>query len=153
MLPAAAERGDVARMTVVADISVSLDGLVTVLNDPPTTKPTGGDKQVLSGLMEAGASGTGRRMYDVSLGLGGDASGGVPCIVVIHRVDDQPDTASGFELVEAAIRRAPEIAGDKPVSVGGGASIIDQALKAGLVDELAEIPAAGSSRQAMLGGL
>jgi len=58
---------------------------------------------------------------------------------VTHRVEDQPDPASGFEFVdgvEAAIDRAREIAGAKDVVIGGGASIAQQALRAGLVDEL-----------------
>lgn len=38
--------------------------------------------------------------------------------------------------VEAAIERAGEIAGDKDVVIGGGASLAQQALRAGLVDEL-----------------
>jgi len=62
-----------------------------------------------------------------------------PCIVVTHRVDEQPDPSSGFEFVdgvEAAIQRAREIAGDNDVVIGGGASIAQQALQAGLVDEL-----------------
>jgi dihydrofolate reductase len=152
-------------MTVVADISVSLDGFVTAPNDrlgqalgdrgevlhywvfggpwtyddPPAAEPTGVDKQVLDEQTQAGAGVAGRRMYDVSGGWGGESPGGVPCIVVTHRVDEQPDPASGFEFVEgveAAIRRARKIASDKPVSAGGGASIIQQALDAGLVDEL-----------------
>jgi dihydrofolate reductase len=38
--------------------------------------------------------------------------------------------------VEAAVARASDIAGDGPVGIGGGASVIQQALRAGLVDEL-----------------
>ena len=59
--------------------------------------------------------------------------------MVTHRVADQPDPASGFEFVhgvEAAVERARQIAGERPVGIGGGASIAQQALQAGLVDEL-----------------
>jgi dihydrofolate reductase len=59
------------------------------------------------------------------------------------RPDDGPghglDPAWGLEFVngvEAAIERAGEIAGDKDVVIGGGASLAQQALRAGLVDEL-----------------
>jgi dihydrofolate reductase len=38
--------------------------------------------------------------------------------------------------IEDAIARAREAAGDKDVSIGGGASAVQQALEAGLVDEL-----------------
>jgi dihydrofolate reductase len=58
-----------------------------------------------------------------------------PCIVVTHRVEEPPDPAPGFEFVsgvEAAIDRAREIAGDRYVVIGGGASIAQQALQAGL---------------------
>jgi uncharacterized protein with ACT and thioredoxin-like domain len=74
-------------------------------------------------------------MYDVTNGWGGSSPFG-PCIVVTHRVAEQPEPASGFEFVrgvEAAIERAREIAGDKDIVIGGGASIAQQALRAGLV--------------------
>jgi dihydrofolate reductase len=38
--------------------------------------------------------------------------------------------------VEAAIARAREAAGDRDVSVAGGASTVQQAIRAGLLDEL-----------------
>jgi dihydrofolate reductase len=63
----------------------------------------------------------------------------VPCVVVTHRVDEQPDPSSKFvfvEGIEAAVARAQEIAGDRIIAIGGGASVCGQALQAGLVDEL-----------------
>ncbi len=78
-------------------------------------------------------------MYDVANGWGGKSPFGVPCILVTHRVGDQPDRASGIEFVngiEAAVKRARQIAGDRQVGIGGGASIAQQALQAELVDEL-----------------
>jgi dihydrofolate reductase len=152
---------------VVLDITMSLDGFVTAPNDGPgrglgddgeclhywvfggpwtygeshqdRTGATGVDREVLDEAMQAGAVVVGRRMYDVTDGWGGASPFGVPCIVVTHRVGDQPDRASGFEFVdgvEAAVDRALQIAGDRPVGIGGGASIAQQALRAGLVDEL-----------------
>ena len=38
--------------------------------------------------------------------------------------------------VESAIAQAKQAAGDKDVTIGGGANVIQQALKAGLIDEL-----------------
>jgi dihydrofolate reductase len=153
-------------MTPVAlDMTVSLDGFVTAPNDAhgrglgddgevlhywvfggPWTydrrtdlEATGVDEQVLADAMQTGeASVVGRRTYDVTGGWGGSSPFG-PCIVVTHRVDEQPDPESGFEFVngvEAAVDRAREIAGDRYVVIGGGASIAQQALQAGLVDEL-----------------
>jgi dihydrofolate reductase len=150
---------------VTLNITVSLDGFVTAPNDGPDRGlgddgevlhywvfggpwrsgeahdfvSTGVDKEVLDeALRGGGASVVGRRMYDVTNGWGGSSPFG-PCIVVTHRVAEQPESASGFEFVdgvEAAIERAREIAGDKDVVIHGGASIAQQALRAGLVDEL-----------------
>ena len=149
---------------VMLDITMSLDGFVAAPNDErgrglgdggevlhywvfggPWTyggarpEATGVDKQVLDEAVEGGgAAVVGRRMYDVTGGWGGSSPFG-PCVVVTHRVGDQPDPASGFEFVdgvEAAIGRARQVAGDKHVGIGGGASIAQQALRAGLVDEL-----------------
>ena len=152
---------------VALDITMSLDGFVTAPNDGPgrglgddgeclhywvfggpwtygesqQKRPgaTGVDREVLDELMAAGAAVVGRRMYDVTDGWGGTSPFGVPCVVVTHRVGDQPEPASGFEFVdgiEAAVDRARQIAGDRPVGIGGGASIAQQALQAELVDEL-----------------
>ncbi len=152
---------------VVLDITISLDGFVTAPNDGPgrglgddgevlhywvfggpwtygeshedREGATGVDREVIDELMGAGAAVVGRRMYDVTDGWGGKSPFGVPCIVVTHRVGDQPEPASGFEFVdgvEAAVDRARQIAGDRRVGIGGGASIAQQALLAGLVDEL-----------------
>lgn len=154
---------------VVADITMSLDGFVTAPNDGPAgglgdngevlhywvfggpwtheiadkgqpgDGAVGVDKQVIDEFMHGAAMVVGRRMYDVTAGWGGRSPFGVSCIVVTHRVADQPDPASMFEFVdgvEAAVDRARRIAGDGTVNVGGGASIIQQALRSGLVDEL-----------------
>ena len=152
---------------VVLDITMSLDGFVTAPNDGPEgglgddgevlhywvfggpwtnghdeapgAGAVGVDKQVLDELMRRGAAVVGRRMYDVTDGWGGSSPFGVPCIVVTHRVGDQPDPASGFEFVNGvaeAVDRARQIAGDKDVGIGGGASIAQQVLQAGLVDKL-----------------
>jgi dihydrofolate reductase len=155
--------------TVVADITMSLDGFVTAPNDGPAAglgdngevlhywvfggpwthdtadkgqpgaEATGVDKQVIDEVMNAAAAVVGRRMYDVTDGWGGRSPFGVPCIVVTHRVLDQPDPASLFVFVdgvEAAIDRACQIAGSGTVYIGGGAMIIQQALRSGLVDDL-----------------
>ncbi len=60
--------------------------------------------------------------------------------VLTHRTEDQPDPASGFVFVDGldrAMELAKKDAGDKDVSIGGGADVIRQALAAGYVDELA----------------
>ncbi len=97
------------------------------------------DRAVLDEGAHAGAIVVGRRMYDMTDGWGGRNPFGVPCLVVTHRVEDQPDPSAGFVFVdgvEAAIERARELAGGKPIGLGGGASVARQALRAGLVDEI-----------------
>src|SRR5437870_2306508 len=146
---------------VVLDITMSLDGFVTAPNDGPgrglgddgerlhywvfggpwtyreahQERPgaTGVDREVLDEVMSAGAVVVGRRMYDVTGGWGGRSPFGAPCVVVTHRVGDQPEPASGFEFVdgiEAAVSRARQIAAGRPVVIGGGASIAQQTLQA-----------------------
>jgi dihydrofolate reductase len=66
---------------------------------------------------------------------------GVPVFVVTHHARDPLElggTTFTFvtDGVESAVDRAREAAGDKDVLVAGGASVAQQALAAGLVDEL-----------------
>jgi len=99
---------------------------------------TGVDQAVIDEVLAAGAAVVGRRMYDITGGWGGQSPFG-PCVVVTHRVDEQPDPKSGFEFVNgvvAAVDRARQIAGDGLVTVGGGASIVQQTLRGGLADAL-----------------
>jgi dihydrofolate reductase len=65
-----------------------------------------------------------------------------PVFVVTHHAREPLAKEGGTtftfvtEGVEAAIERAREAAGDQDVHIGGGASIAQQCLKAGLVDEM-----------------
>jgi dihydrofolate reductase len=62
----------------------------------------------------------------------------MPVFIVTHRPEEEP--AGGHftfvDGVEPALRRAREAAGGKDVSLMGGADVIRQGLRAGLVDEL-----------------
>ena len=81
----------------------------------------------------------GRGMYDAAGAWGGHNPFPGTLIVLTHRLDDQPDPANGFHFVEGldhALACAHDDAGDKDVSIGGGADIIRQALAAGVVDTL-----------------
>jgi dihydrofolate reductase len=86
-----------------------------------------------------GAIVTGRRMFDMSNGWGGRHPLDAPVFVVSHSIpegwprDDAPFTFV-TDGVESAIEQAKEVAGEKLVIVAG-ASISQQAFKAGLVDE------------------
>lgn len=65
-----------------------------------------------------------------------------PVYVVTHHEREPLELRGGTTFhfvtdgVETAIARAKEAAGDKDVSIGGGANVVQQALKAGIVDEL-----------------
>jgi dihydrofolate reductase len=59
--------------------------------------------------------------------------------VVTHRVEDQPDESAGFRFIAGVaegVAAGREAAGDQHVAISGGADVIRQALRAGLVDEL-----------------
>ena len=97
-----------------------------------------------------GAIVVGRRMFDIAHGWGGRHPLDAPVFVVSHTIPELPDgwsredapftfvtgVADGEESgVERAIQQAKEVAGEKTVIVAG-ANVAQQALKAGLVDEL-----------------
>lgn len=81
----------------------------------------------------------GRGMYDAAGAWGGHNPFPGTLVVLTHRLDDQPDPANGFHFVDGldhALACARDDAGDKDVSIGGGADVIRQALAAGVVDTL-----------------
>jgi len=149
---------------VVAGITTSVDGYITGPNDgpgrglgeggerlhywvfggpwsyeeEPTGEATGADKEVLdAGMARVGAVVGGRNTYESAGAWGGKNPFGVPFFVVTHRPEEEPADA-GFTFVNGlddAIARAREAAGDKDVSVMGGAETIRQALHAGYVEE------------------
>lgn len=87
-----------------------------------------------------GAIVTGRRDFDVSNAWGGKALMDLPMFIVTHNPPQEwLHEGSPFtfvtEGVEAAIERARAAAGDKNVGVGG-TQIVQQALRAGLIDQL-----------------
>jgi dihydrofolate reductase len=90
-------------------------------------------------MARAGAVVVGRGMYEAAEAWGGQNPFGVPLFVVTHRPEEAP-SEGGFTFVDGldeAIGQAREASGDKDISVGGGADVIRQTLRAGYVDELA----------------
>ena len=86
-----------------------------------------------------GAFVTGRRTFDISNGWGGNPPLGVPTFVVTHAVPDEwVYEGSPFTFVtdgvEGAVEKAGAVAGDRDVAVGA-ASIAQQCIRAGLLDE------------------
>jgi dihydrofolate reductase len=87
-----------------------------------------------------GAFVTGRRTFDIANGWGGNPPLGVPTFVVTHSVPEEwvyegsPYTFV-TDGVEKAVELAKEVAGDMDVAVGA-ASIAQQCIRAGLLDEV-----------------
>src|SRR5919202_7122063 len=87
-----------------------------------------------------GAFVTGRRTFDITNGWGGSPPLGVPTFVVTHTVPKEwVYEGSPFTFVtdgvERAVEEAKRAAGDKDVAVGA-ASIAQQCIRAGLLDEI-----------------
>jgi dihydrofolate reductase len=147
-------------MTAVSfDISMSLDGYIAAPNRRPEEPP--GDngerlrewafssdavgKEVLTrGVESTGAVICGRRTYDDSIRFwGADGPTGaarLPVFVVSHDAPVNLPEGRVYHFVsggiEHALGEAKSAAGDKNVSVMGGADIGQQFICSGLVDEL-----------------
>ena len=87
-----------------------------------------------------GASVAGRRTFDITHGWGGNPPGGGKYFILTHSVPQEwVKEGSPFTFVtdgiESAIAQAKAIAGEKNVDLMG-ASIVQQCIKAGLLDEI-----------------
>jgi len=144
---------------VVFDISMSLDGFMTAAKQRPE-EPLGDggeqlhqwassddprDREVLTGGgATLGAVICGRRTYDDSQPWwGADGPTGsdrVPVFVLSHDVPTEVPDGGVYTFVtggvERTLQQARAVAGDKGVTVMGGADTGQQFLRAGLVDEL-----------------
>ena len=106
----------------------------------PTLKVSSASAPIVKeGFASAGAMITGRQTFDIAHGWGGNPPI-APCFVVTHSVPKEwskPGSMLVFvtDGIESAIRQAKQVAGDKKVVVST-ASTFQQALQAGLVDEL-----------------
>jgi dihydrofolate reductase len=144
---------------VIFDISVSLDGYMTASGRRPAEPMGDGglrlvqwafgdderDRAILTdGIASIGAVIAGRRTYDDSLpwwGAGGPTGEArLPVFVVTHNVPDDAPADGVYVFVtdgiESALEQARAAAGDKDVTVMGGAQAGQQFIAAGLVDEL-----------------
>jgi dihydrofolate reductase len=103
----------------------------------------GRDSEILQEAIErTGAVVLGRRMFENAKGWGDEPPFHVPVFVLTHD-PREPVTKKGgttftfvTDGIESALEQAKEAAGDKDVSVAGGANTIQQYLSAGLVDEM-----------------
>jgi dihydrofolate reductase len=146
---------------VVFDTSMSLDGFMTAASQTPE-EPLGKDglqlhawafgdnadavgrKIIEEGIASIGAVIAGRKTYDTSLpGWGADGPTGParrPVFVVTHNVPAESPEGGVYTFmtdgIEDALAHARAVAGEKDISVMGGASIGQHYLAAGLVDEI-----------------
>jgi dihydrofolate reductase len=144
---------------VVINMSMSLDGFITEPNEA-VGNPLGDDPGRLHDWMfdaktetdaaildeiyaSTGAVLIGKRMFDVGFKPWGDPPPfGMPVFVVTHEARDplpmQGGTTYTFvsDGIESGLAQARAAAGDKNVGIWGGANIVRQYLKAGLLDEM-----------------
>jgi dihydrofolate reductase len=150
---------------VLASITTSVDGYITGPNDgpgkglgeggerlhywvfggpwtydaEPRGEADGEDAAWLDEKMSGnGAVVGGRATYEAAGHWGDENPWGLPFFIVTHRPEEEP-AGGAFTFVsgvEAAVEQAVAAAGDKDVSIMGGADVIRQALEARLVDEL-----------------
>ncbi|GAB1516752.1 dihydrofolate reductase family protein [Actinophytocola sp. KF-1] len=143
---------------VICDMSMSLDGYVTGPNDSRENPfgdgadtlhdwlfkdPTDDDKAIIEEAMAScGAVVMGRKSFDKNEGDGGWGDGGpmgdVPVFVVTHHAPAKaypPVYTFVTDGVKSAIEQAKAVAGDKVVGLHG-ATVMQQGLPLGLVDEL-----------------
>lgn len=144
---------------VTCEISMSLDGFITEPNQG-VDNPLGDDPGRLHDWMfdaktetdaaivdeiyaSTGAVLIGKRMFDVGFEPWGDPPPfGMPVFVVTHEQREplpmQGGTTYTFvtDGIEAALELARAAAGDKNVGIWGGATIISEYLRAGLLDEM-----------------
>jgi dihydrofolate reductase len=148
---------------VTSEISMSLDGFITGpnvsvgngmgddgdrLHDWRFDAKTETDVAIVDEIYEStGAVLIGKRMFDVGFEPWGDPPPfGMPVFVVTHEEREplpmQGGTTYTFvtDGIEAALELARAAAGDKNVGIWGGANIIREYLRAGLLDEIAAPP-------------
>jgi dihydrofolate reductase len=143
---------------VICDMSISLDGYVTGPNDSREhpfgdgaeglhdwifDAATDDDRAILQDMLDGvGAIVMGRKSFDKNEGDGGWGDSGpvgdTPCFVVTHR-KPTPSHPAIYTFVTdgvaSAIEQAMHAAGDRVVGLHG-ATVMQQALPLGLVDEI-----------------
>jgi dihydrofolate reductase len=143
---------------VICDMSMSLDGYVTGPNDSREhpfgdgaeglhdwifDAATDDDRALLQEMLDGvGAIVMGRKSFDKNEGDGGWGDSGpvgdAPCFVVTHRKPTRSHPAIYTFVTDgvvSAIEQAKQAAGDRVVGLHG-ATVMQQALPLGLVDEI-----------------
>jgi dihydrofolate reductase len=101
------------------------------------------DAEILDeAFRDTGAVVLGKRMFDNAHGWGDNPPFHVPVFVLTHDARDTIAKEGGTTFtfvtdgIESALAQAKDAAGDKDVSIAGGANTIQQYLHAGLLDEI-----------------
>jgi dihydrofolate reductase len=148
--------GGAGMALVEVEISMSVDGFITGpnVNEYPGLGQGGeilhawfrqdaeGPRLLDDALFgTSGAVITSRKIYDGVGGWGEDGFYRMPVFVLTHRPHDvviKGETTFTFVTsgIASAVAQARAAAGDKKVHIMGGASVIQQALNAGLVDRI-----------------
>ena len=102
--------------------------------------PEGVNRDILmEGMAVEGATVVGRRTYDVAAGWGGKPPGHGPYFVMTHEPPPEDDVSRAFTFVtdgiESAVRQAVTASKSGHVDLMG-ANVIQQGLRAGLVDAI-----------------
>ena len=144
---------------VTVNISMSLDGFITGPNEGVENPLGNGGERLHDWMFDAktdadaevvaevyastGAILMGRRMFDEGVEPWGDPPPfGMPVFVLTHEAREPQPMQGGTTYtfvtdgIEAGLDRARAAAGGKNVGIWGGANIVRQYLKAGLVDEM-----------------
>ena len=144
------------------DISMSLDGFIAAANVRPEAglgdggerlhdwvfnSPDPRNRELLAKGVSLGAIITGRNNYDLSVPYwnadGPTGPARVPMVVVSHSVPQDIPKGGVYSFVdgvEAALKKAKKLTGDKDVAIMGGANIAQQFVKLGLIDEISIHP-------------
>lgn len=136
--------------TVLIDMAMSLDGFVAGINDEDGSlhdwyfDPSPASRAVIEeSIHTLGAIVMGRRSYDIGAAHDGFVNNPyqIPHIIITHNVPEKraagaEDFIFSTDGIERALQQAYAVAGEKPIAIGGGASIARQFLQAGLVDEI-----------------
>ncbi len=134
---------------VVGGMTISLDGFVNDRNGSvealyPNLEELGNTEMLQEAMQKTGAVVMGKHAYEMA---NGDFTGyeyQVPIFVVIHEAPQKVAKGENEKLkfnfvtdgIESAMKQAKAAAGEKDVTVVGGAKTIRECLKAGLIDEL-----------------
>jgi dihydrofolate reductase len=136
--------------TVVADMSVSLDGFVADSADradkvftwygKPQPEQSPREPTGEADAMGLGVIVYGRRTFEVAHGWDGRHPTGAPVVVVTHSMPDgwpRENSTVSFDIagIESAMATAAKIAGDNVIALGSP-SVIQQCLALGMVDRI-----------------